>query len=489
VNGGDGLSGFARPVRAVLRGDAATCATAATVAEAAAAMGRGNGAAIVLGADGSPRGIITDRDLRVKVVAAGRDPTATSVTDVMSAPLVSVTSEASAFDALVEMTRHEIHHIAVVDGGRLIGVLASDDLVARDATHPVGLARNIVQATSREDLSRAATDVTRLVGRLLDAGGRAVDIGRVVAELNDRMVVRLLALGEADLRGQGHDAPSLPYAWLVFGSEGRREQTLRTDQDNGLVYADPPAEIAEDAARYFHVLGRHVVDGLIAIGFPPCPGDAMASNAAWCQPLAVWDSYVRRWIADPSPGHLLAACMYFDLRAAGGDSSLAERVRDRIRAEAPAHPRFLGLLARDVVDRGLPVTLFGGISVHRSGPHRGAVDIKGGGCLQLVGAARVHALALGSAETNTVSRFGAASEHGVYTAAECGEIADAYDHLLRLRLVHQLERLAAGEAADNFVDPERLSHHDGLLLKDALKTVARVQHGLRERYATDFIPS
>jgi CBS domain-containing protein len=215
----------------------------------------------------------------------------------------------------------------------------------------------------------------------------------------------------------------------------------------------------------------------------------MASNEPWRQPVSVWEGYVDRWISSPSPQHILAAAMYFDLRLVAGDAGLAARISARIHDRAPRAQRFLALMARDVVDRRVPLTLFGGVGVQRSGPHRGTVDLKGAGCLQLVGAARVHALELGLGETNTRDRFLAAGEQGLYTKDDVIEISDAYEHLLRLRLTHQLERLAAGEPPDNHVDPERLSHRDGLLLRDALKTVGRVQQRLRERYATDFIPS
>jgi CBS domain-containing protein len=156
-----------------------------------------------------------------------------------------------------------------------------------------------------------------------------------------------------------------------------------------------------------------------------------------------------------------------------------------VRREAPKSRVFLGLLAHDVVSRRVPLTIFGNIATLGSGPHRGRVDVKGAGCLQLVGAARVAALELGLAETHTVDRFRAAAAHGLYTPEEATEISDAYQHLLRLRLVHQLSRLADGAEADNYVDPARLSHADALLFRDALKTVERVQAGLRARFSTD----
>jgi len=351
--------------------------------------------------------------------------------------------------------------------------------------HPVTLAREIGRAPSRAALARLAADVTTLVQRLVDDGGRAGDVARVVAELNDRIVARLLDQVEAALRELG-ESPPMPYCWLVFGSEARREQTLRTDQDNGLVYADPSPDLAEAAARYFARLAETAIAGLVEVGFPPCPGGAMASNPRWCQPLATWTGYFREWMARPTPEHVLAASMYFDLRPVVGDSALGESLAALVRSEAPGQRRFLTVMAGDVVDRRLPVGPLGGIRTPRSGPHRGALDLKGAGGIQLVGAGRVHALELGLADTGTAARFRGAGERGLYPLAEVTEIVDAYEDLLRLRLVHQLASLRAGRPPDNLVPLSGLSHRDGVLLRECLRTVARVQGGLRERFATDY---
>jgi CBS domain-containing protein len=211
----------------------------------------------------------------------------------------------------------------------------------------------------------------------------------------------------------------------------------------------------------------------------------MASNPKWCQPLSVWCANFRRWIGHPLAEEILAASIFFDLRPIGGDLDLGARLAELIRAEAAAGHVFLAHLARDVAARRVPLTLFGNIATESSGPHRGSVDLKAAGGQQLVGAARLAALELGLAETNTVDRIRAAGAAGLYTHEEAREMADAYQHLMRLRLAHQLARIEAGDPPDNHVDPARLSHAEALLLRDALKTVRRVQDGLRDRFLTD----
>jgi CBS domain-containing protein len=452
----------------------------ASASEIARLLSREDVGAVVIVRDGRPVGIVTDRDLRQRVVEPGREPAATPAAAIMSAPLVTLPPDAFAFDAVLAMTRHRIRHVVLVEEGRAVGVVSSRDVLDLEAAHPVAVVRDIERAASVEALAALAPRIVDLVRRLSDEGATVQEIAAIVAELSDRTVVRLLDVAAARLAAEGRPAP-LPWAWLAFGSEGRREQTLRTDQDNGLVYADPAPEAADGARDYFQRLAVDVTTALVAIGVPPCPGGAMASNPRWCQPLGVWDGYVRRWIAEPSPEHILAAAMYFDLRFVAGDASLAARLAERIRTEAPAHPRFLTLMARDVVDRRLPRAWLGGF--------RGAIDIKGAGSIQLVGAARVHALALGVAETNTLERFAAAARQQIYTGAELTEITDAYEHLLRLRLRRQLERLAAGEEPDNAVDPDTLPRRDAVLLREAMKTVRLVQDRLRTRHDTDVVPA
>jgi CBS domain-containing protein len=473
-------------VRDLVHRPPVTCAPETSAADLAALATReAVGSVIVVDAQGAPIGIVTDRDLRRAVVAARRDATTTAASAIMSAPLITTRPGAFAFEALLEMTRREIHHLPVLDdGGRLVGVVSSHDLLMRQRAHPVLLAREIARAPSLPDLVRHAEHVVQLVQHLVREGASAYDVGQLVAELNDRIVVRVLALSEEALGEAGEPLPPVPFAWLAFGSEARREQTLRTDQDNGLVYADPPRELAPATAAYYGKLAERTIEGLVAVGFPPCPGGAMASNPAWCQPLAVWAGYFRQWIQDSAPDEVLNACIYFDIRPVFGATELAVRLTDLVHTEAPARRVFLGVLARDVAERRPPLSLLGHVTVRRSGPRRGTVDLKGAGSLQLVGAARLAALELSLTATNTIDRFRAAGARGLYSPEDTTEIVEAYQLLMRLRLVHQLHQLALGRPPDNDVDPEQLSHADGLLLREALKTVGRVQAGIRARFAT-----
>lgn len=458
-----------------------TCPPHATASEVARLLTRERvGSVIVVAGDGAPLGIVTDRDLRRKIVGEARDP-ATAAHEIMSAPLRAVAPSAFALDALLEMTRRDIRHLAVTDEGRLTGVISARDLLAETAAHPVALGRDIGDADSLATLAAMADRVTALVGGLVRAGASARDLVQLVAELNDRIVGRILGLVAATLERAGAVAP-VPFCWLAFGSEARREQTLRTDQDNGLVYADPPRDLAAAAADYFARFAEAAIQGLVTVGFPPCPGDIMASNPRWCQPLAEWTRYFGHCLEAPTPEGVLGASIHFDVRPLVGDLELGARLGELVRVEAPAHRLFLALLARDVVDRALPLTLLGRLAVPRRGPHAGTVDVKGGGTMQLVGAARVLALELGVPEQNTFDRVVGVAAHGVWTDAQARDIVQAGETIMRLRLVHQLEQLAGGVVPDNRVVVARLPRVDALLLREALRTIGAVQQTVRGRY-------
>lgn len=473
-------SPFVGRVRHLLWRGPVTCSLSASAADIARRLSVERVDSIIVTDDGgAPAGIVTDRDLRLKVVAENRLAAATPARDIMTAPIRTIDAAASSFDALVTMTRLSIHHLGVLEDGRLAGVISSYDFLRFAGSHPVAVRHDIDVAPSLEELGVASSGLTALVRQLVETGAGAHDVARIVAALNDGVVARVLALTTERLEAEGQ-RPPVPYAWLLFGSEARGEQTLRTDQDNGLVHADPPPELRAATDAYYARFAEEAIDGLVRVGFPRCPNDSMASNPTWRQPLSVWIARFRAWMTDASATHVLDACIYFDLRPLVAGDPLGAALRSLIATEAPGRLRFLTLLARDVVSRRVPLTLLGNL---RKGP----LDLKAGGSLQLVGAARLLALQVGTVETNSVERLRAAAAVGTLPDTAATEAIDAYAVLMRLRLLHQLEQVEAGKPSDNRVLVEGLSRGDRLLLRDALTVVAGVQARIRERFATDFV--
>jgi CBS domain-containing protein len=435
-------------------------------------------AIVVVTEQGEPLGIVTDRDLRRRVVAQGVSAEL-PVGRIMSSPLVSVTYDTPAFEALLEMTRRSIHHLGVVKAGQIVGIVSSDDMVLAEGAHPLALARAIDGEESVDGLAGSAPRLVGVVRWLAAGGAGAAEIGRLVAEINDRLVARALALTERALEAEGHGRPPVPYSWLVAGSEGRREQTLKTDQDNGLVYAN--ASVEDEAVSYFALLAERMGAALMRLGFPECPGGFMASNPRWCKPARVWREYFTSWLENPQPEPIVNASLFFDLRPIGGDQEPGRALWSWVCERAPGSTLFLRYLARDVVLRPSALAWFGRFRVDRAG----RLDLKALVVFPITQAMRVCALSLGLTGTHTLDRLAGAEAAGLLSREDAGNLREAYETVARIRLVHQLRCLDEGRAPDNLLDPRRLGRGDRLLLKDAVHTVAWLQRFVEDRFQTD----
>jgi CBS domain-containing protein len=478
---------YIRQARDLVKGPPVTCAPTTPVSEAARLMtARGIGSVVIADADARALGIITDRDLRSRVVAKGLSA-ATPVTAIMSSPLIAVEPERLAFDALLEMTRRNIHHLGVIEGGRLVGVVSSHDMLGLQSAHPVGLAREIEGAGSLDQLVTASPRLQEVVRWLAGGGAGAFDIGRIVAELNDRLVRRALTLVEAALAAEGAGRPPVTFSWLAAGSEGRREQTLKTDQDNGLVYDDPPPPLVAAAEAYFRRLATAAGAALVRLGFPLCPGGYMASNPRWCRSASEWRDEFATWMGAPEPERLLFASLYCDIRPVAGDEAPGRALWEWVCERAPSQTLFLRFMAHSAVERTPPLGLFGGFVVDRTGAHKGTLDLKGRAVFPMTQAMRVYALSLGVRETNTVDRLRVVEAREAMSAAEAGDLREAYEVISRLRLHHQLARLDAGLPPDNHLDPEEIGKADRLLLKEAFKAVGWLQRMLEDRFQTHLV--
>ena len=481
------LALFIRRVSELIKRQPVTCGADTSVTEAALLMTRfGVGSVIVMAADGTPVGIVTDHDLRTRVVAEAL-PVGTPLRSIMSSPVIHVEPGCLAFDALLEMTRRRVHHLAVVADGRLVGVVSSHDIILLQGAQPVALVRDIEGAETLEQLVTAAPRIQAVVRWLVGAGAGVLEIGRIIAELNDRLVGRALALVVSTLEQQGEGKPPLPYAWLVAGSERRGEQTLKTDQDNGLVYQDPSTSQRESVARYFSRLSGAMGEVLLRLGFPLCPGGFMASNPLWCQPDSVWRGYFTSWMDAPEPQQVLRASLFFDLRPIAGDEGLGEALWSWVCDRAPSQRLFLGYMAKAALERRVPLGPFGGFVVERSGAHKGTLDLKARGIFPTTQAVRVCALSLGLRETNTMDRLAGLGARGFYSEAEVKEVRDAHEIISRIRLSHQLARLDAGLPADNSLDPRTLGKVDRMLLKQAFKAVSWLQRDVGDRFRTALV--
>ncbi|MGZ8485146.1 MAG: DUF294 nucleotidyltransferase-like domain-containing protein [Candidatus Binatia bacterium] len=457
-------SQLALPVKHLIKRAPLFVDASVSVKQAAQAMQNARVGSMLIASE--PPGIVTDRDLRGRVLAPGLGPD-TPVTQVLSRPLVTIDCGAPVFAALRLMLDENIHHLPVVEEGKIIGVVSATDLLLHQGHNPLYL-RGVIENWQNSHAVNYAEEIGYLVHTLCDSGLAAIHISKIVSSLNDALVKRLVALTVEKLG----TAPT-PFAWIVFGSEGRLEQTLLTDQDNALIYQ----EDSDTARAYFAALAKQVVDALIEAGFPPCAGGFMATR--WCKPLAAWRELFTDWISLPQPQALLDAAIFFDFRSVAG--TLALDKLDEIIGAAKSERRFLSHLARGALDFYPPLGFF-----NRLRTDNGKVDLKKSSIAPIVGLARVAALAAGSRERSTLARLDVARESGlVLSAGDATALAEIFPSLFELRLRAQLAALAAKTPVDHSVRLKDLSVLERRHLTEAFVIIKQMQNGLRTTWQLD----
>ncbi|HET8539079.1 MAG TPA: DUF294 nucleotidyltransferase-like domain-containing protein [Anaeromyxobacter sp.] len=441
---------LAVPVSTLLRGGAVRVPRDAKVGEAARVMADQSVSSVLV--DSDPAGIVTDRDFRRRVLAAGKGPE-TPVLDVCSSPLKTVVADCPVYEAWRILLEAGVHHLPVTRDGEIIGVLSATDLLKTTAAGPLAVMKRVERLGDRSALPGYATKVAEMASVLFNGGLEPAVIGGFVSRLNDTLVTRILRWAESDL-----GPPPTPYAWLVFGSEGRMEQMVLTDQDNALVYGDD----APGAREYFAALAERAIADLVAAGFPHCPGGYMATR--WNGPLAEWEARFRAWLDKPTPQALLEASIFFDFRPVHGHLDVS-RLRGAV-ARAKGARTFLSAMAKSALTFHVP----GGLAL-RLRSESAKFDMKLRGISPIVFLARVYGLESASRNSNTLDRLRAAMDAGLIAKDTCDTLSEAYRFLLRVRLREQLKMISEGKAPSNMMSLSDLSSIERSRLRDAFRAV------------------
>lgn len=473
--GGDAaLNLMTTPVRALVKRAPITLPPQTSIRDAARLMCEKRVSSVLIVEQDMLFGLITDRDLRNRVIAAGLDP-ARPIADIATLAPMTLDVHNPAFDALLLMARHNIHHVPVLDGQRIAGMITATDLTEQHSTSAVYLAGDIYKQTGLEGLQQAAAKVKRLQQNLAAAEASAYNTGHIVTAITDAITVRLLQLAEAQLG----PAP-VDYVWVAAGSQARNEQTAKSDQDNCLVLDD--RYDPDRHGEYFRALSRFVCDGLDACGYVHCPGDMMAMTDTWRQPRQRWADYFARWTDQPDPKSLMLTCVFFDLRAVHGKTELLDSLRHEVLQRTKGNSIFLAFMVGNALTHQPPLGMFKGLSTLRSGEHKGTLDLKHNGVVPIVDLARVYALAGGDAAVNTHDRLLGAAAGGAISEQSARDLRDALEYLAFTRIQHQARQIAAGQAPDNFLNPDSLSNFERTQLKDAFLVVQSLQNVLSQRF-------
>ena len=429
--------------------------------------------------EGKLVGIVTDRDLRNRVVAAGVD-TSLPVSQVMSADPATGSADALAFQILMEMTSRNIHHLPILGcDGTPEGVVTTTDLMRLEQTNPIYLVGDITQATDVAAVAEVSKRLAPVVELLVTQDASAEDIGRIVTAVGDAVERRLLGLAEEHL-----GPPPVPYCWVSLGSRARQEQARAADQDNALILDN---DVQPEHAAYFEALATFVCDALVECGYPRCPGDVMATNPRWRVPLSQWRAEFTTWLTEPVPDAILRASIFFDMRPVYGDPRLFQKLRKHFLKQAPAARLFLAHLTKRATENEPPLGFFRGFVLEKHGANRATLDIKRGGVGAIVEIARVLALSVGSRAVNTQTRIAAAVDSGALSAERGQDLHDAFEFISYVRLRHQAAQVRADRETDNFVAPDDLSSFEKRHLREAFAIVRSAQSSLSHRYPSTYV--
>lgn len=468
------LSLTTTPVRELVRRAPITLPPTATILQTAQTMREHRVSSVLLLEQEHLFGLVTDRDLRNRALAAGLDP-ALPVLEIATVAPLTIDVDRPAFEALLLMARHNIHHVPVLDGQRVVGMVTATDVTEQHSTSAVYLAGEIHKQTKLDDLVASAAKVRRLQRSLAAADASAHSTGHIVTAITDAITSRLLTLAELEL-----GPPPVDYAWVAAGSQARSEQTAKTDQDNCLVLDDAFDEPAH--GPYFERMAGFVNDGLNACGYVYCPGEMMARTAEWRQPRQRWADYFRRWTSTPEPKALMLTCVFFDLRAVHGQAALLDELRREVLRQTRDNRIFLAFMVGNALTHRPPLSIFGGISTVKSGEVRDAVDLKHSGIVPIVDLARIYALAGGHEAVNTHDRLLVAAQSGEISEQSARDLRDALEFMATLRIRHQARQLARGLQPDNMLPLSSLSNFERGQLKNAFGVVQTLQSVLAQRY-------
>lgn len=458
-----------------------TCSIDSPVVEAAALMRNRDISSIIVVDRGEPVGIFTDRDLRNKVIAPGKNPDSLVARDIMSAPLIVVNEDDFLFEALYRMSRHRIHRVCVVNAdGRLTGVITDSDILNLQTRSPQKVLREIEEASDIKDLARMHLQIQDLVLHLFGIGAETPDLVTMIAHLNDHLLIRLIEI----LRAEKFPDLTDRFAFVVLGSEGRREQTLTTDQDNAIIFAD---NLSTEEMSQIEAFSHALIDALIGIGVPPCPGGIMAKNPFWRRSLSEWTKHVLNWMSTPTPENIMNGSMFFDIRTLYGDPSFEQKLKSRIAEQLQRTPMFLAHTAANILSFKTPLSWFGRIKTFKKGVHRGQIDIKKAGIFAVTEGIKVLALEADLLRDGTQERLQGLAKAAVLTPDQALNLKEGFDFLVFLRLRSQVNAILEGREPSNFLSLDLLNRMERERLKLALTEVQSFQDVLKRHFQLDVI--
>ena len=479
---------FDTPLASLLSRPPVTASPETSVRDVARAMRAGSADTAIIVREGAAVGVVTEGDMVRKVVADGVAPD-TPVMSLIERPPVALAGTERLFDAVRVMMRQRIRRVVVVERGEgdspgaLLGVLTTEDVAHVRGLDPVATTERIERASTIEELASIRVESTRRLYRLYQQGVQSEDLLGVVNELDDQLKRQILQLVSHEIAASGVAVFEGPWAFLTFGSPGRRETTLLAHQDNGLVWADQSDQSGADRARtYFAALATRANAAFEQVGFFSTEVGLLARDEAFRQPLSAWRAAYAEWTRAADAGATDRAAVVFDVRTLFGEDSLTEALRGEIASHLP-NERLVRVLLHRGTRAHVPLGFLGRFELERDETGREGLDLRERALLPAVSMARALAIDAGYLRSaNTFNRLRHVAGAGGTSAAEAQDLLGAYSTLSDLNLRHQMQQAERGERPSDRLDPGTLHRSQQNLLRESFKTIESVQRTLRDRF-------
>ncbi|MGA9637301.1 DUF294 nucleotidyltransferase-like domain-containing protein [Flavobacterium sp.] len=459
------------------------CTDEISIKEACRIMTSSKVNSIIVAENKIPIGIITDKDIRIKI-GTGMFSIEDKVSEIMTSPVITFPEKITVAEAQIAILKHKVSHICITKDGttssELIGVLGDHDLNIIQGNNPIFLIREIKYAKDVETLRHIRVQTSDLTSGYLEQEIPIYFITKVISEINTAITKRIIRLSIEEMG----ERPPVRYTWLAMGSQGRKEQLLITDQDNALVFENVPEEDYEKVKAYFLNMATKVTEKLNAVGFEYCPANIMASNPKWCISLKEWKKQFKDWINHPTSDKILLSIIFFDFEYIDGDTELYNQMSDSVFRYIADKEIFLGFLSKATLNNPAPLGFFKQFLVEQDGEHKDQFDIKSRAIRPLVDAARIFSLHHNLKINNTIARYEKLMEVEPQNRDFFESCANAFKILLQFRTLQGLANNDGGK----FVDINNLSKADRLKLKSCFKPIKNIQESLTTRFNVALIP-
>ncbi len=470
---------FNQPISAIFRPNIVTCPHDATINEAAQKMAKNSSGSIFIKDEkGKVDAIITDADLINSAIAKGLD-FGHPASAIVSSPVVSVPADSQVFEAFITMIGEDKKHLAVSSKANdIIGTISDKDLIAAQVNSTYLLIKTIKSAKNVNQLENMHSKMAKMLLDPIRNGANPEYITRLITTFSDAILDKVIEFSIAKL-----GSPPCKFAFMIMGSEGREEQTLISDQDNGIIYED--LENDKDkahASEYFGKLAELVCNHLNTAGYKFCDGECMAKNPKWCQSLLNWKKCFHNWIYQGSPEDLLNSSIFFDFKGAWGDLELTDRLKSFLLDSVEKRAGFLRHLTENALHFKPPIGLFGKLVVESKGEHKDSFNIKWA-MQPIVDLARVYSLKHGIVQTNTLTRLFRLYTKHVLTNQQYIDLVQTYSYAMHLRFLRQITTIVdEKKQPDNYINSKNLSYLDKAMLKEVFKKIGQFQQKLKAEF-------